>query len=219
MVVDMSAINVPVAVLARRARPIVERIIWCTVSTVGPDGTPRSRLMHPVWWWDRESPAALVSARPTPLKRAHLAANPFVSCYYWDPDHDTVAIDAVAEWVPESGRAAAWDAVRSVAAPVGFDPVVIWPGGPNSDDCSFLRFTAHRIIVTPAGGDGLRWLASPRRRGRAAKPVDASDREQPTRQRGHRLRRGLAELRRDLADVPAGSAQPRLSGYPLTRLP
>src|SRR6476620_3864665 len=126
MVVDMSAINVPVAVLARRARPIVERIIWCTVSTVGPDGTPRSRLMHPVWWWDRESPAALVSARPTPLKRAHLAANPFVSCYYWDPDHDTVAIDAVAEWVPERGRAAAWDAVKSVAAPVGFDPVVIW---------------------------------------------------------------------------------------------
>src|SRR4029079_9845854 len=71
MVVDMSTVTAPLGEVARRARPIVERIIWCTVSTAGPDGAPRSRLMHPVWCWDRECPAALVSARPTPLKRAH----------------------------------------------------------------------------------------------------------------------------------------------------
>jgi hypothetical protein len=61
------------------ARPIVERIVWCTVTTVGR--APRSRLMHPVWWWDGGNPVALVTARPTALKRRHLAANPVVSCF------------------------------------------------------------------------------------------------------------------------------------------
>ena len=48
------------------ARPIVERVVWCTVTTVAPDGAPRSRLMHPVWWWDAEGGAL---DRPYVVKR------------------------------------------------------------------------------------------------------------------------------------------------------
>ena len=94
------------------ARLIVERVIWCTVTTVGPDGAPRSRLMHPVWQWDVDVPCALVTARPTPLKCHHLEHNPAVSCFYWGPTHDTVAIDATAEWLDGHERAAAWAAIR-----------------------------------------------------------------------------------------------------------
>lgn len=144
------------------ARAIVERIVWCTVATAGPDGEVRTRLMHPVWWWSGDDgvPFALVSARrATPVKERHLAANPIVSCFYWDPAHDTVAIDATARWVEGGARAAAWEAVKGVAPPVGFDPAMIWPDGPTDPGCGFLRFEAHRLVVAPVGQPKLHWRA------------------------------------------------------------
>jgi hypothetical protein len=36
------------------ARSIIERIVWATVATVGPNGRQRTRLMHPVWFWNTE---------------------------------------------------------------------------------------------------------------------------------------------------------------------
>ena len=143
--------------IAPLAQLIVERVIWCTVATTGPDGAPRTRLMHPVWRWDGEAPCALVTARPTPLKRRHLRHSPAVSCFYWSPAHDTVAIDAVAEWLGADERAAAWEAIRAVPAPVGFDPAMIWPDGPTAPDAAVLRFVAHRIIATRAGQPASRW--------------------------------------------------------------
>lgn len=157
----MKTVTTPLTDVTARARSIVERIIWCTVASVGDEG-PRCRLMHPVWFWEDERPTALVTVRPTPIKRAHLATSPLVSCLYWDPDHHTVAIDAAAEWIPRSENRRTWEAVERVPAPVGFDPAIIWPDGPDAADCRFLRFTAHRVIATPAGGPGLRWSARPR---------------------------------------------------------
>src|SRR4051794_37221837 len=107
------------------ARPIVERTVWCTLSTAGPEG-PRSRIMHPIWSWD-DPPTAIASSRPTALKRRHLAHVGVVSCTWWDPSHDTVTIDARAEWVPNDERAQAWQLVTAAPAPVGFDPATIWP--------------------------------------------------------------------------------------------
>jgi len=156
----MATAKVPLEQIIGLARPIVERIIWCTATTVGPDNAPRSRLMHPVWWWDGDIPSALVTARPTALKKRHLAAHPVVSCFYWDPAHDTVAIDAAAEWLTPDARAMAWEQIRSVDAPVGFDPALIWPDGPASDDCAIIGLAAHRIVVTPAGRPGYLWLGS-----------------------------------------------------------
>ena len=159
MLVHMEREQVDLETATGVARDTVERIIWCTVSTSGPDGAPRSRLMHPVWWWDEPAPRALVTCRPTLLKRRHLAASPFVSCFYWDPAHDTVAIDAVAEWTGPADLRQAWAAIAAVSPPVGFDPAMIWPEGPDSDDCAILRLTAHRIVATPAGRPGVRWSA------------------------------------------------------------
>jgi len=155
----MATTLLPLPEVLETAAPIVERVVWCTIATAGPDGQPRTRLMHPVWsWLDDDVPTALVSARPTPVKVAHLAANPRVSCFYWDPAHDTLAIDATAEWVPADRRADAWDRIAAVPPPVGFDPAIIWPDGPTSDDCGFLALRAHRIVATPAGKPGLRWV-------------------------------------------------------------
>ena len=155
----MPTATAPRELVMEVARPIVERVVWCTATTVGPGGAPRSRLMHPVWWWDGAAPVALVTARPTALKVRHLAAHPVLTCFYWDPAHDTVAIDAAAEWIAPAGRAAAWDRVKGVEPPVGFDPAMIWPAGPASDDCGFLRLTAFRVVATPAGQPGHRWYA------------------------------------------------------------
>lgn len=139
------------------AQPIVERIVWATVTTVGADGEPRSRLMHPVWSWDDTGPTALVTSRRTPLKLAHLAVNPVVSCFYWDPHHDTVAIDARASWVAPGQVPAAWEQIAATPAPVGFDPAMIWPSGPDDPDCAILHLSAHRVLATPAGRPGLLW--------------------------------------------------------------
>ncbi|MFN8053536.1 MAG: pyridoxamine 5'-phosphate oxidase family protein [Acidimicrobiales bacterium] len=146
--------------VAEIARPIVERVVWATVTTVSPEGEPRSRLMHPVWWWDGPVPTAVVSARPTPIKVRHLAANSAVSCSYWDPAHDTVTIDAVARWIDAADRHDAWERVKAVPEPVGFDPAMIWKDGPTSPDCAFLHLTARRIVATPAGMTGRRWSAA-----------------------------------------------------------
>ena len=139
------------------ARPIVERVVWAAVATVGPNGHPRTRLMHPVWFWDAELPTALISARPTSLKVAHLEAQPKISCHYWDPAHDTVAIDAAARWVPRGERQDAWDRVKAVPEPVGFDPAIIWPDGSSSNDCAFLHLTAHRIVAQRVGEPAVLW--------------------------------------------------------------
>lgn len=157
MVVDMTTCSLPYDDVVAVARPIVERIIWSTVTTVSAQGPPRSRLMHPVWFWDTEAPFALVTARPTPIKVSHLAARSGVACFYWDPTHDTVAIDATPTWLAPTNRREAWEQIASVASPVGFDPAIVWPDGPDAEDSAILRFQAHRIVVTPAGHAGLRW--------------------------------------------------------------
>ena len=153
--------QVPLAEAVAVARPVVESIVWCTVSTVTPDGTaPRSRLMHPVWFWEEGEPYALVSARRTPLKVAHLDAHPAVACSYWDPSHATCVIDAAAAWLDEGELADTWDRIRAVPEPVGFDPAIIWPEGPDAEGVAFLRFDAHRIVATSPGAPSVRWSSA-----------------------------------------------------------
>ena len=87
----------------------------------------------------------------------HLATHTGIACYYWDPAHDTVAIDANATWLQPAERREAWQQIAAVPPPVGFDPTIVWAQGPEAADCAFLRFEAHRIVVTTVGRPGLRW--------------------------------------------------------------
>jgi len=129
------------------AKAIVEDVVWATATTVDATGTPRSRLVHPVWYWDRDVPVGYVTSRPTPLRVAHIAAQPKMAFFYWAPKHDTVAIDASAEWVPADELRAVWNEIAATPAPVGFDPHTIWPDGPASHDYAVLRVRAHRVMV------------------------------------------------------------------------
>jgi hypothetical protein len=129
------------------AKTLVEEIIWATATTVSASGTPRSRLVHPVWYWHGDAPVGYVTSRPTPLRLAHIAAQPKMSFFYWSPRHDTVAIDASAHWLPARELLDVWNKIAATPPPVGFDPHTIWPGGPASHDYGVLRVEAHRVIV------------------------------------------------------------------------
>jgi hypothetical protein len=47
----MATITTSLADVVSAARPIVEGIVHCVATTVGPDRRPRSRVVHPVWDW------------------------------------------------------------------------------------------------------------------------------------------------------------------------
>jgi hypothetical protein len=129
------------------AKSIVEDIIWATATTVSASGTPRSRLVHPVWYWHGDAPVGYVTSRPTPLRVAHIAAHPKMSLFYWSPKHDTVAIDTSARWVPTHQLLEVWNTIAATPPPVGFDPHTIWPEGPTSDDYAVLQVAAYRVMV------------------------------------------------------------------------
>lgn len=144
------------------------RIVWATVATVGADGRPRTRILHPLWAWDGEALTGIIATGPTPLKRSHLAHSPYLSLTYWDPRHDTATADCRAEWIlDEAGKAEVWRSFAEAPAPVGYDPAIIpvWADGPRSPAFAGLRLTPDRLRVMPgemmAGGPGelLTWQA------------------------------------------------------------
>ena len=75
----------------------VRRIVWATVTTVDTKGRPRSRILHPYW----EGTTAWVLTGRQTLKTKHLALNPHVAICYWDPKHEQVYAEGVAEWADD----------------------------------------------------------------------------------------------------------------------
>lgn len=126
----------------------VSRIVWCTVSTVDRRGRPRSRILHPIW----EGTTGYVGTGPNSFKAKHLAKNPWVSCSYWDPQHEMVYADCLAEWVedPHEQRRI-WELFKSTPEPYGYDPATIWPDGPDSDAFGVLKLTPWRIELYSIG--------------------------------------------------------------------
>ena len=107
---------------------LAHRIVWATVATVGPDGRPRTRVLHPIWVWDGASLVGWIATGPTPLKVAHLEAHPEVSLTYWDPTHDTATAECRASWhLDDETRTWLWDHFKTAPAPVGYDPAIIPP--------------------------------------------------------------------------------------------
>jgi general stress protein 26 len=120
----------------------VKRIVWCTVATVDRKGRPRTRILHPIW----EGTTGWIATGRETLKTKHLAANPYVSCSYWDQQHQQIYVDATAEWVDDKAeKDRIWDLYKSTPPPLGYDPGMIWQGGKEDPTYGLLKLTPWRI--------------------------------------------------------------------------
>jgi len=135
----------------------VARIVWCTVATVGLDGAPRTRVLHPIW----EGPVGWIATSRGGLKARHLAHEPRIALTYWDPEQEVVSVQATATWVDdEATRRRIWDLFRTTPAPLGYDPAEFWPGGWSHPRFALLRLDPTMIEVTAmamVSGPRLRW--------------------------------------------------------------
>ncbi len=130
---------------------MAHQIIWCTAATVDTKGRPRSRVLHPIWEWDGETLTGWIATGRTPLKAAHLDANPFVSCNYWSPNQDTCVAECHAAWVTDAEtKHRVWDLFANGPEPVGYDPASI-PIWENADSPGFdpLKLEPWYLRVMP----------------------------------------------------------------------
>jgi hypothetical protein len=147
---------------------MAHQIVWCSAATVDAQGRPRSRILHPIWQWNGEQLIGWIATGPTPTKRAHLAAHPYMSLNYWAPNHDTCVAECRAAWAFDNAtRTMVWDLFRNAPAPVGYDPRMIpaWTT-PTADAFAVLRLDPWRLRVFPGsvmmgqGGTVYTWEAA-----------------------------------------------------------
>ncbi len=155
--------------LAQVAPAFIEmahRIVWAGVATVDAHGRPRSRVLHPIWQWDGARLVGWIATSPTPTKRAHLDAHPYMSINYWTPSHDTCAAECrAALLMDDETRVMVWNLFADGPAPVGYDPGIVppWRNGPTSDGFAAIRLEPWRLRVFPGsvlmgqGGEVLAW--------------------------------------------------------------
>lgn len=123
----------------------VRKIVWCSMATVDRKGRPRQRIMHPIW----EGQRGWVLTRRQSHKAKHLAATPYVSLSYWDPDHKLIYADCKAEWHDDQAeKTRIWELYKDTPEPLGYDPAMIWPNGPEDADVGLLAFTPWRITLS-----------------------------------------------------------------------
>ncbi len=144
-----TSVAAPLSDVSDDAARIAADVVWATMATVGPDGAPRTRVVHPVLRWDDGVPHGWVTSRPTALRRRHLRASPLVSLTWWSPAQDVLTVDCRAAWVPDEQLEHVWDAIATTPEPVGFDPAAIWPEGPGSGFAA-IALHARRVRVAPA---------------------------------------------------------------------
>jgi general stress protein 26 len=78
------------------------------------------------------------------LKTKHLAGNANVALSYWDPQHDTVIIQATAQWQDDDAtKRRVWDLIKNAPAPIGYDPAMFW----RVTDLTYgvLKITPYRV--------------------------------------------------------------------------
>jgi hypothetical protein len=141
------------ATIAPRFVEMAHRIVWCSAATVDATGRPRTRVLHPIWEWDGEHLTGWIATGPTPAKRAHLDAHPYLSASYWDATQDTCVAECRATWhFDAETRHRIWNTFEHAPPPVGYDPAII-PGWNTPDDDAFavLRLDPWKLRVFPGG--------------------------------------------------------------------
>jgi general stress protein 26 len=141
------------AEIAEEFHARIARIAWATVATVGADGAPRTRILHPIW----ERQIGWIATGRQSLKITHLRREPRISLTYWDPEQDNVHIEAVATVVDDpADKDRVWDLFVSTPPPLGYDPILFWTGGKTDPTFGLLPDRVDRPAAprrrTPAAG-------------------------------------------------------------------
>jgi general stress protein 26 len=130
---------------------LTAEIVYCTVTTVDPQGRPRSRVMHPIFEVVDGHPRGWAVTDRTPLKDRHLAANPHVACSYWSPTQNTVAIDCTAEWVVDDEvLRQVWDVFAAPEPPGWGDLSGYGAAGIHHPRFHVLRLQPYRVQILRA---------------------------------------------------------------------
>jgi hypothetical protein len=141
------------------------RIVWAVAATVDRAGSPRTRILHPLWEWDGTALTGWIATSPRSLKAAHLARTARLSLTYWTSSQDTCTADCATAWeTSDDERRAGWDRFANAPAPVGYVPSVVpdWDH-PLAPDFGILRLTPDRLRVMPGSvmlagkGTALTW--------------------------------------------------------------
>lgn len=130
---------------------MAHRIVWCSAATVDVEGRPRSRVLHPIWEWDGDQLKGWICTSPTPTKRQHLHAQPYISLNYWCPDQDTCVAECRAQWAfDQETKSEIWEKFKSAPEPVGYDPAMIpaWTSS-NSDNFAIITLEPWRLRIFP----------------------------------------------------------------------
>ncbi len=144
---------------------MAHRIVWASAATVDAQGRPRSRVLHPIWQWDGAQLIGWIGTGPTPTKRAHLQASPYLSLNYWATNHDTCVAECRASWAfDDETRTLVWNLFANTPPPVGYNPSIIpnWTS-PTCAAFAALRLEPWRLRVFPGsvllgqGGQILTW--------------------------------------------------------------
>jgi general stress protein 26 len=140
---------VPFAKLETDFTGIISDTVYATMTTVDGRHRPRSRILLPIWQTVDGIPVGWLATFKTPVKRAHLAANPHATFSYWNPRQDFVAADTVTAWVDDAEtKREVWESYRTGSpAGVGYDPETYWPGGAGNPEFHVLRMEPFRIQV------------------------------------------------------------------------
>lgn len=122
------------------------RIAWATVATIDRKNRPRTRILHPIWERDGTGVVGYIATDRASHKGKHIKHNPHVSVSYWDQAHEQMYIDAKAEWEDDPAeKRRVWDLFKNTPPPLGYDPAMIWPDGPDKGTFGVLKLRPHRI--------------------------------------------------------------------------
>lgn len=126
----------------------VRRIAWATVATVDRQGRPRARILHPIW----EGSTGWIATGRASFKAKHLARNPNIALCYWDPGHQQIYAECRVEWADDpADRHRIWNLFKDTPPPLGYDPGMIWRGGPDDPTYGLLKLLPRRIELSALG--------------------------------------------------------------------
>ncbi len=136
--------------IAEQFNDRVNRIVWCSVTTVDRKGRPRSRILHPVW----EGSTGWIATGRHSHKDKHLSDNPYVSLTYFEqPGGNPMAQQQVyaeckTEWEddPDEKRRL-WDLVKNAPPPVGYDPALFFQTVDNPE-FGMLKLIPWRVEIS-----------------------------------------------------------------------